>query len=87
MVPAEEAPREDDIDGDAMAEDNKEGYPSDAGMSSTMVSPEPILIPAPMQATMCTQKAIKGRGTKDCPYDLDFTLTVRQAHGIPPESC
>ena len=62
------------------------GLRSDAGVSSTVVLPEPILVPAPVRDSVCFQKAVKGRGTKDCPYDLDFTPSIRQSCGIPPES-
>ena len=75
MVPVEEAPQEEDLDGDAMVE-GEENSCSDAGISSTAVSPEPTPIPAPVRASVCYQKAVKGRGTKDCPYDLDFALPV-----------
>ena len=85
MVPVEEAPQEEDLDGDAMVEDEVSSR-SDAGVSSTAVSPEPILVPAPVRDSMHFQKAVKGRGTKDCPYDLDFTPSVRRSHGVPPES-
>ena len=86
MVPVEESPQEEDLDGDAMIKDEG-GFCSDVGVSSTVVLPEPILIPAPVRDSVCFQKAVKGRGTKDCPYDLDFTPSVRRSHGIPPESC
>ena len=75
MVPAEEMPQGEDLDGDAMIED-KGGFRSDAGVSSTAVSPEPIPILAPVRDSVRFQKAVKGRGTKDCPYNLDFTPSV-----------
>ena len=68
--------QEEDLDGDAMVED-EENSRSDAGVSSTAVSPEPIPIPAPVRASIRYQKAIKGHGTKDCPYNLDFAPSVR----------
>ena len=46
LVPEEEAPQEEDLDGDTMVKDEG-SFRSDAGVSSTAVSPEPILIPAP----------------------------------------
>ena len=85
MVPVEEMSQEEDLNGDAMIED-KGGFHSDAGVSSTAVSPKPIPIPAPVRDSVRFQKAVKGRGTKDCPYDLDFSLPVCRSRGIPPES-
>ena len=76
LVPEEEAPQEEDLDGDAMVED-KGSFCSDVGVSSTVVLPEPILIQAPVRASVRNQKAVKGHGTKDCPYDLDFAPPVR----------
>ena len=85
MVPVEETPQEEDLDGDAMIEDEG-NFCSDAGVSSTVVLPEPILIPAPVRDSVHFQKAVKGRGTKDCPYNLDFTPSIHRSRGIPPES-
>ena len=51
-------------------------FHSSAGVSSTAVSPEPIPILAPVRDSVRFQKAVKGCGTKDCPYDLDFTPSV-----------
>ena len=85
MVPVEESLQEEDLDGDAIVEDEG-SFHSNAGVSSTAVSLEPILILAPVRDSVRFQKAVKGRGTKDCPYNLDFTPSVRQSHGIPPES-
>ena len=75
MVPEEEAPQEEDLNGDAMVEDEG-SFCSDAGVSSTAVLPKPIPIPAPVRASMHYQKAVRGRGTKDCPYDLDFAPPI-----------
>ena len=86
MVPVEEMSQEEDLNGDAMIED-KGGFHSDAGVSSTAVSLELIPIPAPVRASMCNQKAVKGCGTKDCPYDLDFAPSIHGSRGVPPESC
>ena len=85
MVPVVESPQEEDLDGDAMVEDEG-SFCSNVGVSSTAVSLEPIPIPAPVRDSMRFQKAVKGCGTKDCPYDLDFTLSIHQSRGIPPES-
>ena len=41
MVPVEELPQEEDLNGDAMIKDEG-GFRSDAGVSSTAVSPKPI---------------------------------------------
>ena len=75
LVPEEEAPQEEDLDGDAMIEDEG-SFCSDEGVSSTVVSPEPIPILAPVRDSVRFQKAVKGRGTKDCPYNLDFAPPV-----------
>ena len=56
-----------------MAEDEG-SFRSDAEVSSTVVLPELILIPAPVRASVHTQQAVKGRGTKNHPYELDFML-------------
>ena len=85
-MPEEEAPQEEDLDGSVMVKDEG-SFRSDAGVSSTAVSLEPILIPAPGGASMCNQKAFKGCGTKDCLYNLDSAPSVRRSHGVPPESC
>ena len=85
LVPEEEAPQEEDLNGSAMAED-KESSHSDVGVSSTAVSPKPILIPAPVRASVHTQQAVKGCGTKDHPYKLDFVPTVHRGHGVSPET-
>ena len=85
MIPVEEAPQEEDSDGDAMVEDEG-SFHSNAGVSSTAVLPEPIPILAPVRDSVRFQKAVKGRGTKDCPYDLDFTPSVHRLRGVPPES-
>ena len=82
----EESPQEEDLDGDVMIEDEG-GFCSDAGVSSTVVSPEPILITAPVRDSVRFQKAVKGRGTKDCPYNLDFTPSIHRSRGVLPESC
>ena len=86
LVPEEEAPQEEVLNGDTMVEDEG-SFCSDAGVSSTAVLPEPIPILAPVRASVCTQKAVKGCGTKDCPYNLDFALPIHQSRCIPPESC
>ena len=85
MVPVEESPQEEGLDGDAMIKDEG-GFRSDVGVSSTAVSPEPIPILAPVRDSVRFQKAVKGRGTKDCPYDLDFTPSIHRSCGVPPES-
>ena len=85
LVLEEEAPQEGGLDGSAMIED-KVSLRSDVAVSSTVVSPELIPIPAPVRASVHTQQALKGCGTKDQPYDLDFTPTVRRGRGVPPET-
>ena len=85
MIPEEEVHQEEDLNGSTMVED-KGSFRSDVGVSSTVVSLEPILIPAPVRASVHNQKAVKGRGTKDYPYDLDFTPSIRGSRGVPPES-
>ena len=85
MIPVEESPQEENLDGDTMIEDEG-SFRSNAGVSSTAVSPKPIPIPAPVRDSVCFQKAVKGRGTKDCPYNLDFTPSIRRSRGVPPES-
>ena len=85
LVPVEELPQGEDLDGDVMIEDEG-GFRSDAGVSSTTVSPKPILVPAPVRDSVHFQKAVKGCGTKDCPYNLDFTLSISRSRGVPPES-
>ena len=68
-----------------MVEDD-EGSCSDVGVSSTAVLPKPIPIPAPVRASMHTQQAVKGRGTKDHPYNLDFTPAVHSGCGVSPRT-
>ena len=85
MIPVEESPQEEGLNGDTMIKDEG-GFRSDAGVSSTAVSPKPIPIPAPVRDSVRFQKAVKGHGTKDCPYNLDFTLSICRSHGVPPES-
>ena len=72
MVPVEETPQEEDLDGDAMVEDEG-GFCSDARVSSTAVSPKPIPIPAPVRDSMRFQKAVKGRGTKS-PFSYFYSI-------------
>ena len=76
LVPKAEAPQEEGLNGDVMIQDEG-SFRSDVRVSSTAVSPKPILILAPVRDSVRTQKAIKGCGTKDCPYDLDFAPSVR----------
>ena len=54
--------------------------------SSTAVLPKPIPIPAPVRASVHTQQAVKGCGTKDHPYDIDFTPAMRRGCGVSPET-
>ena len=84
MVPEEETPQEED--GSTMVED-KGSFHSDAGVSSTAASPKPIPIPAPVRVSVCTQQVVKGCGTKNHPYKLDFTPTMHRGHGVSPETC
>ena len=85
LVPEEEAPQEDDVNGSTMAEDD-EGSRSDVGVSSTVVLSKPILILAPVRASVYNQQAVEGRGTKDHPYKLDFASTMCGGHGVPLET-
>ena len=85
LVPEEEAPQEEDLDSDAMVKD-KGSFCSDAGVSSTAVLSKPMPILAPVRASVHNQRAVKGCGTKDCPYDLDFAPSVCRSCGVPPES-
>ena len=63
LVPEEETLQEECLDGDTMAEDEV-CFCSDAGVSSTAALPKPIPIPAPVRASICYQKAVKGHGTR-----------------------
>ena len=54
LVPEEEAPQEENIEGSPTAED-AEGSDGDAAVSSTAVSPKLIPIPAPVRASVHTQ--------------------------------
>ena len=54
MVPEEEAPQEEDLDGSSIVED-EENLRSEAGVSSTVVSPEPIPILAPVRTSVHNQ--------------------------------
>ena len=83
LVHEEEAPQEED--GSTMVEDEG-SFCSDAGVSSTAVSPKLILIPAPVRASMHTQRTFKGCGTTDHPYDLDITPTMCRGRGVSPET-
>ena len=86
MVPVKEMPLEENLNSDAMTEDEV-CFRSDVGVSSTAALPEPIPIPAPVRTSVHNQKAVKGRGTKDCPYNLDFAPTMRRGCGVSPETC
>ena len=55
-------------------------------VSSTAVLPEPIPIPIPVRASVHRQQAVKGQGTKDHPYKLDFTPTIYGTCAVPPGS-
>ena len=82
----EEVPQEDDVDGSVMAEDNR-GFCGNDAVSSIAASPELILIPAPVRTSMHNQQAVKGHGTKDHPYELDFAPAVHSACRLSPETC
>ena len=86
MVPEEESPQEEGFDCDTMTKDEV-CFCSDAGVSSTAASPKPIPIPAPVRASVRNQKAVKGCGTKDYPYNLDFALTVHRGRRVSSETC
>ena len=65
LVPEEEAPWGEVLDGDAMIEDEG-SFHSDAGVSSTAMSPEHIPIPAPVRASVRYQKAVRGCSVMPC---------------------
>ena len=66
MVPKEEAPQEENLNSSTMVEDEG-SFHSDVGVSSTVVSLEPIPIPAPVRASVHTQRAVEGLGLKIIP--------------------
>ena len=55
MVPEEETPQEEDLNGSAMAQDNNGSFHSDAGVSSTAVSLKLIPIPALVRTSVHNQ--------------------------------
>ena len=75
MILEEEGPSGENINGSVITDDDKVIL-VDTAVSSTAVSPEPTPIPAPVRASVCNQQAVKGRGTKDHPYKLDFAPTI-----------
>ena len=73
LVPEEEAPQEEDLNGDTMVEDEG-SFRSDAGVSSTVVSPESIPILAPV------------RGSRLCPAHLLIMWCSSRISSRPPGS-
>ena len=86
MVPEDIEPSEEGANYSVIAKDDNV-TPVNTAVSSTVVSPEPIPIPAPVRACMCYQQAIKGRGTKEQPYELDFTPTTHRSCVVPSRAC